>query len=82
MSWFIMGAFIDLANIATAAVGAFPTEFIQGSTDDLSKSKMMQLAVTVPSRVDVSFAPDTPLFTTHTGSQSIEQMFGKFNDMS
>lgn len=29
MSWFMMGAFVDLANIATAAVGAFPTEFIQ-----------------------------------------------------
>lgn len=29
MSWFIMGAFIDLANIATAAVGAFPQQFIQ-----------------------------------------------------
>ncbi|MBP6910614.1 hypothetical protein KBC03_03360 [Patescibacteria group bacterium] len=29
MSWFIMGAFVDLANIATAAVGAFPMQFIQ-----------------------------------------------------
>lgn len=29
MSRFMMGAFIDLANIATAAVGSFPTQFIQ-----------------------------------------------------
>ncbi len=66
MSWFIMGAFVDLANIATAAVGAFPQEFIQGSTDKLSKSKMMELAVTVPKQIDVSFEPSKPLFKVYT----------------
>ena len=78
----MMGAFVDLANIATAAVGAFPQQFIQGSTDNMSKSKMMQLAVTVPVKVDVSFQPNAPLFKVHTGTQNIEDMFGKFNDMS
>jgi len=66
MSRFIMGAFVDLANIATAAVGAFPQQFIQGSTDKLSKGKMMQLAVTVPSKVEVSFKDNEPLIKTHT----------------
>ncbi len=42
----------------------------------------MQLAVTVPVQVDVSFKENTPLFSTHTGTQTIENMFGKFNDMS
>lgn len=43
---------------------------------------MTQLAVTVPDRIDISFKENAPLFTTHDGSQTIESMFGKFNDMS
>ncbi len=42
----------------------------------------MQLAVTVPERIDVSFKPDEPLFSSHTGTKTIQEMFGKFNDMS
>ena len=82
MSWFIMGAFVDLANIATAAVGAFPAQFLESSTDNLSKNKFMQLAVTVPTRINVSFKENEDLFTAYTGTQTIENMFGKFNDMS
>lgn len=43
---------------------------------------MMQMAVTVPVKVEVSFKKDQQLFKTHTGSQNIEEMFGRFNDMS
>lgn len=82
MSRFIMGAFVDLANIATAAVGSFPSQFLESSTDNLDKNKFMQLAVTVPTRIDVSFKENEELFTTYTGTQTIENMFGKFNDMS
>ncbi|MEI7477672.1 MAG: hypothetical protein WCJ81_04060 [bacterium] len=31
MSWFLMGALIDLSNVATAAVGSLPQTFIQGN---------------------------------------------------
>lgn len=40
------------------------------------------MAVTVPDRIDISFKDNEPLFKTHTGTQTIESMFGKFNDMS
>lgn len=43
---------------------------------------MMQLAVTVPEKITVSFKPEEPLFSSHTGTQTIEEMFGKFNNMS
>lgn len=82
MSRFVMGAFVDLANIATAAVGAFPAQFLESSEDNLSKNKFMELAVTVPTRIDVSFKENEDLFTTYTGTQTIENMFGKFNDLS
>ena len=70
-----MGALIDVANIATAAIGAFPSQFLESSTDNLSKSKMMQMAVMVPERVDVSFKANSDLITIHTGTQSIDDMF-------
>ena len=51
MSWFLMGTLIDLANIGTAAVGAFPQALVSESV--IQEQNFQKLNVSIPSKISI-----------------------------
>lgn len=81
MSWFIMGALIDMSNVATAAVGSFPQSFI--SENPLVDKDIAMDTVKIPSTINVSFDDMSKDCTRdYTTAKDTDRMRARFNDMS
>ncbi len=85
MSWFVMGAAIDLSNIGTAAVGAIPQAFFK--TNKKSEMEMKSLLATVQDTVRVQLECKNPIVAvnknqTEGRDYKLDQVWSRFNDMS
>lgn len=52
MSWFLMGTLIDVANVATAAVGSFPQALL--SENVIKSADYDNLNVSIPDKICVN----------------------------
>lgn len=93
MSWFLMGALIDVANVATSAVWGFPQALIgESSMNDSSipntnvttENWLQKLNVSIPERINVNFDSDAGWCqdTTYDATRSLDSIWARFNDMS
>ncbi len=91
MSWFLMGALIDVANVATSAIGSFPQALIGENvmneapdTNVTTENGLKKLNVSIPTRINVNF--DSSAWwcqdTTYDVTRSLDSIWARFNDMS
>lgn len=85
MSWFIMGAAIDLSNIGTATIGAVPQAFFKNNKE--SEAQMKKLLATVSDTVKVQMECKQPVVSenkenTADKNYKLDLVWARFNDMS
>ena len=82
MSRFLMGALIDVSNVATAAVWAFPAA-LMGETA-MKEQQLNMLNTTIPDKIKVNF--DNTQWScqdsTYTANKTLDSIRWSFNDMS
>lgn len=85
MSWFLMGALVDLSNLATAAVGDIPRVFFK---DDIQiDSEAKKLFASIPEKVEVDLSCKNPILQNwakdpNTKKYELDEVRAKYNDMS
>lgn len=81
MSWFLMGTLIDVANVATAAVGSFPQALL--SENVIKSADYDNLNVSIPDKICVNLDKwEQKCSETFTTTQKIDRIRARFNDMS
>jgi hypothetical protein len=82
MSWFLMGVLIDVANVATAAVGSFPQIIINEDTG--LKENIQKLNVWIPNNIclDMSAWDTSKCVWTYEVDRNIDKIWARVNDMS
>jgi hypothetical protein len=61
MSWFLMGTLIDLSNVATAAVGAFPQALMGDSL--IKDQQIKKLDASIPYRTEINDLGTVKIYT-------------------
>ncbi len=85
MSWFLMWALIDVANVATAAVAWFPQAIIG---ENVMKEKDFQkLTVSIPEKIMVKLGDDADscqnnVYASNVSTKTLDSVWARFNDMS
>jgi hypothetical protein len=81
MSWFLMGAVIDVANVATAAVWSFPQVIV--SEDPTQSAQTAFLNASIPNKICANIEKwQTECSGIYDTSQKIDRIRARFNDMS
>ncbi len=81
MSWFLMGAMIDVANVATAAVWSFPQVII--SEDATQSAQTAFLNASIPDKICANIEKgETECTGIYNATQKMDRIWARFNDMS
>jgi hypothetical protein len=81
MSWFAMGALVDLANVATAAVGAFPAALMK--TNITQQTQFQEIASSIPVRVDINMNQESSVKPIkYKPQEDLSKIRSSLNDMS
>jgi hypothetical protein len=78
MSWFLMGTLIDLSNVATAAVGAFPEALMWDSL--IKDQQLKKLDASIPDKIEINELGDVKTYKWWL--QKLDAVRWRFNDMS